>query len=170
MERRMGFGTGVSQSQPPRSTGTWRHTASGSLAGRQVGGMALETPCPWLLCSGSQRGQDPPALPATPPKCCLDGVPAGSCRGDAAQPQERGCLGGGSPSLTKVPSEGEEAPTLYWCELGSQPGPALQLWRSLGKGGDPLWLLQGPQIPAGQAGIWGCWRWVWKVQELGSRI
>lgn len=48
--RRMGFGTGVSRSQPPRSTGTRHHTASGSLARRQGGGMALEMPC--LCCWG----------------------------------------------------------------------------------------------------------------------
>lgn len=48
--RRMGFGVGPSQSQPPRSIGTRHHTASGSLVRRRVGGMAEEMPC--LCCWG----------------------------------------------------------------------------------------------------------------------
>lgn len=76
-----------------------------------------------------------------------------ACRADPAQPQERGPLRRGLLSLTKVPSKREEAPSLYWCERGSQSDPALRMRGSLGKGGS-LRFPQGPQMPAGQAGIW----------------
>lgn len=114
---------------------------------------------PLLLgCSWSQRGQDPPALPAAPPKCCLDGIPA----------EETG--EGFPPSLSHQSSlRGGGSPSLYWCGPGSQSGPALGCEDPWDRW-DPWWLLQGPQMSAGQAGIWGCWGWVWKVQDLGSRI
>lgn len=86
--------------------------------------------------------------------------------GSLQRRQERGSL---HDSLIKALLEGEEAPSLYWCGPGSQSSPALGCEDPWDRW-DPWWLLQGPQISAGQAGIWGCWGWVWKVQDLGSRI
>lgn len=100
--------------------------------------MALELP--WPSCRDVLDPlwvQDPPALPAAPPKHSAH-------RGDTAQPQERGLLHQGIPSLIKVPSKGEESPSLYWCEMGSQSGPAPRMQGSLEKGGSFVGAARGP--------------------------
>lgn len=90
--RRMGFGTGVSPSQLPRSTGTRQHTASGSLVRRQggVGGMALEMPCPccWGVL-GPRGGRTLLPCQQHLQNAAWMGF---SCRADTAQPEERGSL------------------------------------------------------------------------------
>lgn len=122
-----------------------------------VGGMALEMPCPCCLgCSRSQRGQEPPALAAAPPKCCLDESL------QRRQPSPRRGVPS-TPLSSKSPQRGRKPPV---CPGVSQDPNLAQLWGRE----DPLWLLQGPQMSTGQAGIWGCWGWVWKAQEPGSRI
>lgn len=121
-----GFGMGVSQSQPPRSRGTWHHTASGSLTRRQVGGMAVEMPCP--CCWGVLDPREGSAL--LPCQQHLQNAAwMGSVQAPAEEtqpsPRRGAALMEGAPLSSKSPQRG---PSLYWGELGSQPGPALQLW------------------------------------------
>lgn len=74
MGRKLGFGVGGSQSpsgHDPLGHGT-THPQETSKEDVQPPGMS------WIHSGGSTGPQDPPpALPAAPPKCCLDWAPAG---------------------------------------------------------------------------------------------
>lgn len=90
------------------------------------------------------------------------GLLQAACRGDTAQPLERGPLHQGIPSFIKDPSTGEEAPSPYWCEWGSQSGPVPGIQGSLGKGGSFM-ASRGPECLQDRMGFgtwgrrWGCW-------------
>lgn len=84
-------------------------------------------------------------------------------------PRRGAALVEGAPLSPKSPQRGRKPPLCTGVNWDPNLAQLCNCGDPWGRG-DPLWLLQGPQIPAGQAGIWGCWRWVWKVQELGSRI
>lgn len=119
----------------PRETTQPREASSGG----KWEGWLWRCPVPLLLgCSRSQRGQDPPALPAAPPKCCLDGLPA-----EQTQPSPRR----GAPSTkaaplsSKCPQRGRKLPVctgLVWDPSLAQLRGCADPWGS----GDPLWLLQ----------------------------
>lgn len=117
----------------PRSAGARHHVASGKprreASGRDGFGTAL-----LLLqgCPGSVLGAGC-SCPASSTSKMLSGL--GPRRGGTAQPQVRGPLCQGIPSLIRVPSRGEEAPSLYWWERGSQSGPTPGMRDPWGKGG-----------------------------------
>lgn len=158
----MRFGLGVSQSQPPSSVGTTQPQRASS--GGKMEGWLWRCPAPAAgLFWGPRGGRT--LLP------CQQHL------------QNAAWMGSLQRRHSPAPGEGFPPPLSHQSPLrgGGSPQSVL-VWAGIpnwsssgdvvipGEGGNPWWLLQGPQMSAGQAGIWGCWGWVWKVQEPGSRI
>lgn len=120
----------------------------------------------WIRAGGSAGLQDPPpALPAAPPKRCLDWAPAGCLQSRHSPAPRRAVPSTKASSCSSESLQRERKPPVCTAVKGDRSLTLLQGRGDLWGRGDPLRLPQGPQTPAGQAGIWHPGRGT--VQSLG---